>query len=199
VSSAGSSGSGLSIRGFLRHSTAKLHAGLDAKVAPLLGRGEHEYIAFLQKTARALFPIEAALEAASVATIVSDWPARSRKNALAADLDSLAVPVPTWELPVLTGDEAQLFGILYVLEGSHLGSRELSRIATAHPSARVRSATRYLRHGAGLHLWQSFLTRLELSAATRHTPNAALAGAEMVFALFDASFTDTPANPAIHV
>ena len=71
--------------------------------------------------------------------------------------------------PPLAG-AARMFGALYVLEGSRLGAKLLVPDLLAGGSTRVRAATRYLRHGEGHRLWQSFLAHLESSQATRRVP-----------------------------
>ena len=83
-----------------------------------------------------------------------------------------------------------MFGALYVLEGSRLGARLLVPDLLAGGSTRVRAATRYLRHGEGHRLWQSFLTHLDASQDVRARPGEAIAGARMAFALFIAGRPD---------
>ena len=53
---------------------------------------------------------------------------------------------------------------------SRLGAKLLVPDLLAGGSTRVRAATRYLRHGEGRRLWQSFLAHLESSQATRRVP-----------------------------
>jgi heme oxygenase (biliverdin-IX-beta and delta-forming) len=91
------------------------------------------------------------------------------------------------------GGEAHQFGMLYVLEGSRLGARLLARNARAHADARVRSATRYLRHGENERFWQSFLSALEASEPTRRATTEAVAGAKAAFLMFA---VDPAAHPA---
>ena len=77
-----------------------------------------------------------------------------------------------------------LFGVLYVLEGSRLGARLLTRQILASGDPHLRRATRYLRHGEGKPFWQTFLARLESSIAVRRSPERAVAGAVAAFACF---------------
>src|SRR4029077_10635420 len=55
-----------SMRALLRASTARLHAVVDARFAPMLGSGETGYRSFLLASATAVFPLEQALLAADV-------------------------------------------------------------------------------------------------------------------------------------
>src|SRR4051812_14754119 len=179
-----------SMRALLRSSTAGLHAAVDARFAPLLDAGEAGYRSFLLASAAAVFPLEQALLAAGGGSLLPDWMRRTRAAALRADLADLGITdVALATAPPLAG-AAGMFGALYVLEGSRLGARLLVPDLLAGGSARVRAATRYLRHGDGHRLWQSFLTHLESSQDVRACPGKAIAGARMAFALFIAGRPD---------
>ena len=177
-----------SVRLQLRRSTAELHAGLDACIAPLLSKGVHEYVTFLRRTAAALFPIEGALEAADVAALVPDWNQRSRRQALASDLAELNAGAARAMPFAPIRSHAFAFGVLYVLEGSRLGATSLARIVADHSDARLQAATRYLNHGAGQKLWPRFLTQLETSKPARRAPQDTAAGAIAAFGAFVAAF-----------
>jgi heme oxygenase len=177
-----------SVRLQLRRSTAELHAGLDACIAPLLSKGVHEYVTFLRRTAAALFPIEGALEAADVLALVPDWNERSRRQALALDLAELnagaarAIPFA----PIRS--HAFAFGAIYVLEGSRLGATSLARMVAGHSDTHQQAATRYLNHGAGHKLWPRFLIQLETSRSVHRAPQEAVSGAIAAFGAFAAAF-----------
>jgi heme oxygenase len=173
-----------SMRSLLRASTAGLHAVVDARFAPMLDAGEAGYRSFLLASAAAVFPLEQALLTAGVDLLLPDWTRRTRAAALRADLTDLGITdVVLATAPPLAG-AAGMFGMLYVLEGSRLGARLLVPDLLAGGSTRVRAATRYLRHGEGHRLWQSFLTHLESSQPVRECPDEAIAGARIAFALF---------------
>jgi len=179
------------MRALLRASTAGLHAVVDARFAPMLGSGEAGYRSFLLASAAAVFPLEQALLAAGGNAIVPDWTWRTRTAALRADLADLGVTdVALATAPPLAG-AARMFGALYVLEGSRLGARVLVPDLLAGGSARVQAATRYLRHGEGHRLWQSFLAHLESSQPARACPAETIAGARAAFALFVAGHPET--------
>ena len=103
-------------------------------------------------------------------SLLPDWTRRTRAAALRADLTDLGITdVAAATAPPLAG-AAGMFGALYVLEGSRLGARLLVPDLLAGGSAQVRAATRYLRHGEGHRLWQSFLAHLESSQPVRAVP-----------------------------
>jgi heme oxygenase len=173
-----------SIRWSLRTACADLHACVDARLSSLIARGEAGYIAFLRMVAAAVIPLEQGLVAAGVGDILPDWEERSRSEALLADLaDFGVVGRPSQSFPAFDG-EAQLLGVLYVLEGSRLGAQLLVRQILADGGAASQSAMRFLRHGAGQQLWPKFLECLETSVAVRRSPDATIGGARTAFAWF---------------
>jgi heme oxygenase len=151
----------------------------------MIGEGAHGYAAFLIETAAAILPLEQALTDAGAERILSDWPKRRRADALRADLATMGVQANgRGGAASEVGGEAHQLGMLYVLEGSRLGARVLLRDIEATGDARMRAATRYLRHGEHDRFWPSFLVALEASQAARRTPQDAVAGAQAAFALF---------------
>jgi heme oxygenase len=184
-----------SVRETLRAATADLHAAIDARFAPLIGAGAAGYREFLGASAAAIVPLERALGAANVRRILPDWAQRARTEALLADLADLQSEPPAEQALAAVPDmstEAFQFGVLYVLEGSRLGARILLRHVQQDGDPRVRSATRYLRHGEGGGFWRGYLDRLEASAAVTQDPDGAVAGAQTAFALFGAGAALNP-------
>ncbi|WP_422010645.1 biliverdin-producing heme oxygenase [Reyranella sp.] len=168
----------------LRAATAALHDEVDARFSGPFETDKSAYAAFLVALARAVRPLEAALEEGGVERILPDWAERRRSQALERDLEILAVPVPA-AIPVgVTRDEARVYGRLYVLEGSRLGGRVLVKRALANADPKVRAATNYLRHGVGADYWRGFLERLERSAAVAASPERTMLGAREAFGLF---------------
>jgi heme oxygenase (biliverdin-IX-beta and delta-forming) len=179
-----------SVRSLLRSATADCHAEVDARFAPMVANGASRYAEFLSASAAALWPLERALNAADVTRILPDWEDRSRSAALDADLSELGIPCPAAApVPRLDG-EAFLFGVLYVLEGSRLGAKLLTRQILGSSNPHLHRATRYLQHGEGKPLWQTFLARLESSIAVRRSPERAVAGAVAAFACFAGRLPD---------
>ena len=178
----------VSMRALLREASAVQHAALDAGIGPLFAAGEDGYRVFLRASARALLPIEAALQRAGVATPLEDWPDRARSQALIEDIAAFGeAPRVDSDSPAMTG-EASVLGALYVLEGSRLGGLWLLGHAMANASPRMQAATRYLGHGAGKAYWPTFLSRLEASDAARRAPAQAVAAAVETFDRFASAF-----------
>ncbi|MBO1079170.1 biliverdin-producing heme oxygenase [Roseomonas haemaphysalidis] len=174
------------IRWYLREATAPRHAAVDA-----LG-GSHSldtpegYRRFLRAHARALAPVEQALEAGGIAALLPDWPGRSRRAALAADLDGLDAPPPPPGPVSLPDGDAALLGAAYVLEGSRFGNGMLARqVGGALPRA-------YLAHRAS---WPDFLAVLEGRLADRALWPDAAAGALAAFDAFQAALSAEPCPP----
>jgi heme oxygenase len=77
---------------------------------------------------------------------------------------------------------------MYVLEGSRLGAQILLKRVAQSTDLVVATTTGYLGHGAGQHLWRSFLVMLERHGATlKRTLSSekdVISGAHQAFALF---------------
>ena len=175
-----------SARQMLRAATATLHAEVDARFSGPFATDRNAYEAFLTVLARAVLPLEQALDRGGVGRLLPDWRERRRSGALKQDLDLLGIAVPPALNVSVTTDEARLFGRLYVLEGSRLGGKLLVKRAAESDDPRVRAATHYLGHGAGSDFWRSFLQRLETSEAVLESPQRTLLGAREAFGLFGA-------------
>ena len=169
------------LRERLRDATAAAHRELDAQLSSFDLTVLTGYRRFLQASAGALLPLEAALVAAGVTDIFPDWPERSRSAAITADLGRLrsAAPSPVSVLPLTPGG---LLGTMYVLEGSRLGAKFLLKEVAEAADPRISAATLYLRHGTGKRLWQSFLAKLESEACDEVE---VIAAARMAFAAFE--------------
>lgn len=147
------------LRERLRDATADAHRELDARLSSLDLTVMAGYRRFLQASAGALLPLEAALEQADASRMFPDWPERSRRAAIAADLGLLGSAAHSTVLvPPLT--PGGVLGTMYVLEGSRLGAKYLLKQVADADDPRINEATSYLGHGAGKRLWQSFLSKL---------------------------------------
>ncbi|MBR0986322.1 biliverdin-producing heme oxygenase [Bradyrhizobium liaoningense] len=170
------------LRERLRDATAAAHRELDAQLSSFDLTVLAGYRRFLQASAGALLPLEAALVAAGVARIFPDWPERSRSAAIAADLGRLGSAArSTVSVPPLT--PSGMLGTMYVLEGSRLGARFLLKEVAEAADLRMTEATSYLGHGAGKRLWQSFLSKLQGEEACDEVE--AIAAARVAFAAFE--------------
>ncbi|WP_038972140.1 biliverdin-producing heme oxygenase [Bradyrhizobium genomosp. III] len=170
------------LRERLRDATAGAHRELDAQLSSFDLTVLAGYRRFLQASAGALLPLEAALVAAGVARIFPDWPERSRSAAIAADLGRLGgAAQSTVSVPPLT--PSGMLGTMYVLEGSRLGARFLLKEIAEAADLRMTEATSYLSHGAGKRLWQSFLSKLQGEEACDEVE--VIAAARVAFAAFE--------------
>lgn len=181
----------LNRRNSLRGATDHLHRDLD-RIAEGFNLGDvTHYRRFLQANAATLIAIEQLLENAGVADLLPDWPQRSRREAILADLRSLNADVQPLALRRTAPTASEVFGILYVLEGSRLGARVQLDQVLASDDEQVRSASSYLRHGqpgpeqAGL--WRSFLEQLETHEAADDQTQT-VSGAVYTFTMFIRSF-----------
>jgi heme oxygenase len=184
------------IRWHLRQATATRHEAVDA-----LGGGyrldkPQSYRRFLRAHARALPSVEQGLEAAGIAGLLPDWPERSRRAALAADLAALGVAPPP-ALPFATpASPAAALGAAYVLEGSRFGNGMLLRQVQAAAEPFTNAATAYLGHKAS---WPEFLARLEQQLADPVLWPGATEGALAAFACFHAALAAEQAEePLLH-
>jgi heme oxygenase (biliverdin-IX-beta and delta-forming) len=176
---------GLSRTGFrdrLRDATSAAHRDLDARLSAFDLTGRRGYRRFLQASAGALLPLEAALVEAGVAELFPDWPARTRSAAIRSDLGRLgSAPTACGLVSPLT--RSGIMGTMYVLEGSRLGAKFLLATVASAGDPRIAEATSYLCHGAGQRLWQSFLTRLAREPSCDE--DEAIDSARAAFAAFE--------------
>ena len=173
------------LRQFLRTQTRAAHERTETAFAPFDLKTRGGYVAFLLAQARAILPMEAALDAFGRATF-SDWALRCRAPDLAADLATLGVAPPAGLEPPELDGEAERFGAVYVLEGSHMGAKMLLKRLVTKGDPSCHGATRFLRHGQGLALWQGFLAELA-KAGSRISSIDAANGALKTFAFFEAA------------
>lgn len=187
--------SDISLRDRLRAATSEDHATLDANISGWRIETPIGYGAFLTASYDALAPLELALEQAGVAQRLPDWPHRSRRAALAADLAELGLRTPSFEAAEVPSPDFAA-GVLYVLEGSRLGAKFLAR--------RVRDAgaglpLAYLTHGEGQDLWRSFLAWLDAIPKVGLRTDAAEAGGRYGFRCFSEAFERRAPSGALNV
>lgn len=172
-------------RAALREATDHMHRALDACVTGYDLQDGAGYGAFLEASAAPLTAVEALLEAGGVSELLEDWPERRRSPLIASDLAQLGRGFKPLQLRRGTPARSELIGMLYVLEGSRLGARQLHQQIAATGSMRA-GAGAYL----GAHdpvLWQRFLDLLESPEHAVDT-HAMIGGAIFTFALFQRSF-----------
>lgn len=174
-------------RNSLRGATDHLHRDLDRIVAGFKLSDVTHYRRFLQASAATLIAIEQLIESAGVAELLPDWPARTRRQAVLADLQSLESQVQPLALRRTAPTPAEVFGILYVLEGSRLGAQVLLDQVLASSDERVRNASTFLSHGAS-DAWRSFLQQLETHPAADDQTQT-VSGAVYAFTMFIRGFS----------
>jgi heme oxygenase len=171
------------LRERLRAGTAPAHASLDRRLAALDLCRLPDYRAFLEASAAALLPLEAALIDAGVVDLFPDWALRTRGSAILDDLARVGGQARPLARPRrLTPDG--ILGTMYVLEGLRLDARVFLAHVVQSDDPTVTDATAYLCHGTGEHLWQSLLATLACEAAVVDEA-AVIVAAQRAFGLFD--------------
>ncbi|GGJ89881.1 biliverdin-producing heme oxygenase [Pseudomonas matsuisoli] len=178
----------MSARAFLKQASASLHEDVDQAFSSYSLATRDGYLGFLQAHAWALSQIEPTIEQAGVDRIVPDWHARRRRHAIAEDICALEAAPPEANALAVEIDDATLWGILYVLEGSRLGARYLSRQVGngADWQADEPPPLAYLTHGQDTALWPQFLQQLEAASAELDQERL-LEGVRWCFSVFLAS------------
>jgi heme oxygenase len=171
---------------------------LDARLGVLDLRRLRDYRTFLEISATALLPLEAALVSAHVERMFPDWDRRSRSDAILADIARLGGIVRRSSAPEALGSGG-ILGTMYVLEGSRLGARVLLRRALESSHPEVLEAGAYLSHGVGSNFWQSFNTTLEFHGARLSDHRPVVRAARRAFDLFAAAASTIGAPAAQRV
>lgn len=161
----------------MRRGTRAGHDRVDAAFSRFDLGDRADYARFLRAQARAYLPVEDALGATAVATLVPGWLAHRRADALRADLEALGVsgpsPLPVPPLPTA----AEALGAWYVLEGSRLGGALLARaVAPGLPAAFLASRGRK---------WAKSVELLNNSLYRPDDLERAVGAARASFALFE--------------
>jgi heme oxygenase len=178
-------------RNSLRGATDHLHRDLDRLVEGFKLSDIAHYRRFLQASAATLIAIEQLLESAGIAELLPDWPSRTRRAAVLADLQSLGAQVQPLALRRTAPTPAEMFGIAYVLEGSRLGAQILLERVLASDDENVRNAASYLR--AESDLWRTFLQQLETHEVADDQTQT-VSGAVYAFTMFIRSFSQAAAE-----
>ena len=131
---------------------------MDAAIGSFSDRTSYER--YLKQMYAFRMPIERALDALAWPSHLGTWRARAIGDLIEADLRDLDLAVPRIETTDLDLDGDGLLGVLYVLEGSSLGSRLLYRRAEALGLSASFGA-RHLAQASGPESWRDFLGLLE--------------------------------------
>jgi heme oxygenase len=177
----------------LREATAEAHDRVDAAFADFDLTDRDSYARFLAAHADVVWPLEAALPGERV---VADWESRKRGALLREDLAHLRHPDESRDLRRLReegaardpgfrrDDDSWIAGTLYVLEGSRLGGKFLSRrLPAGFPRA-------YLDADQRAEKWQQLLTVIDSLLRDPAALETGLAAALATFAAFERSAAD---------
>ncbi|MBA1275196.1 biliverdin-producing heme oxygenase [Stutzerimonas azotifigens] len=168
------------LRSRLKAATSGLHERVDRGYGDFRLETPTGYRDFLLAHARAVIPAEEALEQAGIVSLVPDWLQRRRRDALRLDLLQLGEAIPTPLHVPRSTSAAWCWGFAYVLEGSRLGARVLSRIVESQQAG---LPLRYLGQGSDQPLWPRFVDMLETAAQEQPFDEVA-EGARAAFELF---------------
>lgn len=171
------------MRFFLRQRTSAVHAKVDALVGDL--DSKERYVAYLLGLLSFREPIEAMLRSKASQPFLRGWRPAPISASIRADLRDLKISVP--ERVVLQPPLAEeshsvsaMLGILYVLEGSALGARQLYMRAAALGFSGTFGARHLAHQIEDKQRWRSFLNLLE-----SHDPIEADATAQASLAAFE--------------
>jgi heme oxygenase len=163
----------MSLRNALRSGTSDCHVVVDRLFGRFDLSDRGQYGAFLLAHARVIPATEQALARGNIASLLPDWADRRRSDMVAADLQTLGIRPPP---PVDVADfcsEDELWGAVYVLEGSKLGSAILARqVPHTLPST-------YIGHQGPKGTMRAFMERLD--GATIMDEDRAIAAARSIF------------------
>lgn len=163
------------VRDWLRRETAALHDAVDREVEQIDASTAKGARALCRYLHRGNLTVEAALERANVHRILPEWPSRKCAGLLgdrAPTLDGQGPHALEFQ------GESEVWGALYVMEGSRLGSKFLARRyapLAKHPYFIAALADRF---------WPIFLARLGEAHATLEKKDALLSGARRAFGAF---------------
>jgi heme oxygenase len=162
----------------IRAGTAEDHERLDHLFEAFDLGDRASYGRFLTAHARALPPVEAALDAADAGRWIPGWADRRRTASIFADLAALGLaPPPPADFPPLA-DDAECWGAAYVVEGSRLGGTLLARRVVAGLPRSYLAATQV--KGA----WAAFVAAMDAALGSAERTGRAIDAARRTFNLF---------------
>lgn len=157
----------------LRAATDTLHDEVDRQAGDYDLATPAGQRSFLEMMAHGLGAVEPALERGGVLGFFPQWPTRTRLEAAHEELGETGAPVQ--EAALEYASEAEVWGALYVLEGSRLGSRMLARQAPG---------SRFLAASAEDRSWPDFLEALGVADKRLGDAAGMIRGAQKTFAAF---------------
>lgn len=174
----------------IRAGTADDHERLDQLFEGFDLGDRESYGRFLVAHARALIPVEAALDAADAVRWIPGWAERRRGALIAADLAALDLPMPSPAQYPALADDAECWGAAYVVEGSRLGGTLLARRVVA---GLPRS---YLGTAQVKGAWAAFVWAMDAALDSDERVARATDAARRTFNLFAAAGREQSEPPA---
>jgi heme oxygenase len=174
----------------LRDRVSALHERLDQTIEAKCFAAGVRLDRLLMIHHQALTAIVPALERAQARRALPGWDGPSRLSAIEADLKMLGITPAAQDMVdlVLAADE-EIWGFLYVLEGSSLGGRILLRRVEHDGSPAQLRALRYLRGSGVGGCWSSLISRLDALDYHGDPFEIAVAGARKAFDVYLAAAT----------
>ena len=153
----------------LKRATHEAHERLDAHFSAFDLARPDDYRRFLTAHARAYLPAEDALANAPDDWLPSGWREGRRGAALKEDCAALGIDVGPAHPPPTFDSKAEVAGMVYVLEGSRLGGRVLSRLVAPELPSAFLSSIAPKGHWKNITNWldRQIVTETELDAASR--------------------------------
>tara|TARA_R110002051_G_scaffold209486_1_gene275298 strand:- start:2625 stop:3179 length:555 start_codon:yes stop_codon:yes gene_type:complete len=180
----------MSLRLRLRDDTQDAHARVDAFAARLDLSTPHGMTPFLQANEMAYATCEEHVPGLPLEIV-------ARRALLLQDLAALGErPLPA-PLPGPAG-ALDALGVTYVIAGSHLGARVLSRRWRQSDDARVLAAGRFLSDTGLVNVWERVRTRLESLSDQGPQADSVVASARHCFSLFESAFSQA-CNPLVEI
>jgi len=181
-----------SVATLLKKNTTEQHLALEAVVEPQLQalKSKDDYAAFLRRFYGYFKPVESLIEKYINATVLPDIAQRRKAGLIVQDLTFSnthieALPLAT-QLPEIS-NTVEAFGALYVLEGSTLGGRGITRLLLKKEALQLRPAEVRFFNGYGEQtgaMWTSFLKSLNQFTNNPAAVQQQIATANDTFAFF---------------
>jgi heme oxygenase len=175
------------LRTTLRAATRQAHETVDSLVGRFDLVSSADYASFLKLHGAAVLPAEGSVVDFGIERYVSDWRARTRSAAIRADLREAGIYDEFGQKLPFDIDFPRAIGILYVLEGSRVGSAYLLRRLDHGRANDAHRPTRFLRHNRHLPMWPTFLQWLSRQQLDAEGTSAAIDAAKAIFQLYERS------------
>lgn len=177
----------------LRDATRDSHKRVDdlVQAAGFLACQER-YPAFLQGSWFARVRLERILDEYQAIRLFHQWPKRRIAELLRRDYrdvtgrDLHEIGSPPGAVPLLSN--AELLGILYVLEGSSLGARLIARAVTSMGFGPTWGARHLARQNESQDAWTSYVAKLEDYPMSDTDEERCVSAASQTFRLFEQAF-----------